>query len=42
MPLKLLRSNQTRILITGADEVGKINNARKVTELNHDKNVIGF
>jgi len=30
MPLKLLRSNQTRILITGTDEVGKINNSRKL------------
>jgi len=42
MPLKLLQSNQTRIMITAADEVSKINNSTKKIELNHNKDFIGF
>lgn len=33
MPLKILQSNQTRILITGADEVSKINNFKNKLNL---------
>lgn len=42
MPLKILQSNQTRILITEADEVSKINYFNKKTELNHNKHFIGY